>query len=58
MKPVLIDVLAKVKCECGEVTEFDELGDGWTHIWPCDYCGRRIQIDVSTYLTYDSQEQT
>ena len=43
--PKLLGIIAKLRCECGEVHEFDEIEDGWQYIYPCD-CGRRVSIQI------------
>lgn len=44
--PTLIEMTARVRCECGEAAEFDGIQDGWQHIRPCDDCGRRVSIQI------------
>lgn len=42
-----------VRCTCGEVTEFDDIHDGWQHIIPCD-CGKYLSLQIDPIVQFDS----
>lgn len=53
--PTLVSLVAEVRCACGEVTEFDEIADGWTHFAPCEDCGRQISVQADMLLQYEKE---
>ena len=32
-----------VRCTCGDEIEFDDIHDGWQHIYSCD-CGKYVSV--------------
>ena len=41
--PKVVSSAVTLRCKCGEEHEFDDIHDGWQHIYPCD-CGRRVSV--------------
>lgn len=49
-RPELVSVLVVVRCECGEMNDFDEVQDGAEYTQDCGECGRAISVQVDEPL--------
>lgn len=48
----ITDSSVTIRCTCGESIEFDDIHDGWQHIYPC-YCGKFSSPDRPAPIYYE-----